>query len=142
MSEPVEVKTNPDLNTLFESEEFWLPIMALDGKTPFIGADGEPWRIKLAGPTHDLGFKAEEDMRGRIIRAAAGEDPTETYIDRALAPLVTRTLGWTPVTLGGGTFHYSPENAKLLYRKGDYIRRQVERALQTNEGFRKKPSAS
>jgi hypothetical protein len=125
------------LDSLFSSPESVIEINGPDGK-PFIGADGEPWRITIAGPTHAMGFKAEESMRIRVLRAMDGSKETESdYIERVLEPLVIRTLAWSPINLGGAPYLCTPENARKLYRESDLVRKQVEGFIYKSGNFLK-----
>lgn len=114
------------LDALIGQKESTLRIVGPDGQ-PFLGANGEPWTITIAGPTHPKGFQAEEAMRLRVLRQMEGKGETaEEYIDRVIEPLVVRTIAWTPIQLGGEPFLCTPENARKLYRESDVVRKQVE----------------
>lgn len=133
-----------DLLDLFEKTEEWLEIKMGDGKTSFIGADGEPFRIKIAGPAHPMAFRAEEVVRHRVLREMSGEAKAETspdqYIERALEPLIIRTLDWSPIFSNGNLFPCTPANVKHLYRNSDLVRKQVEGFVFRSENFQKKPA--
>ena len=123
------------LESLIGKKQADVAIIGPDG-APFVGADGDQWRITIAGPTHPKGFAAEEAMRLRALRQLDGRGETaEEYIDRVLEPLVTRTIGWTPVTLNGEPFVYSSENARKLYRESDLVRKQVEVFIYRSASF-------
>lgn len=133
-----------DLLDLFEKTEEWLEIKTGDGKTSFIGADGEPFRILIAGPAHPRAFRAEELVRHRVLREMSGEGRGEVtpdqYIERALEPLIIRTLDWSPIMSNGAIFPCTPENVKYLYRNSDLVRKQVEGFVFRAENFQKKPA--
>lgn len=125
------------LDALFSSPESDLEIVGPDGK-PFVGADGEPWKIRIAGPTHPMGFKAEESMRLRVLRQMeSGKETPDDYIDRVLEPLILRTLSWTPINLGDKPFPCTAENARKLYRESDVVRKQVEGFIYKTANFLK-----
>lgn len=134
-----------DIAALFEKPETALEIKGPDG-APFMGSDGEPWRITIAGPSHAQGFRAEEAMRLRVLRQMTDKDkaanPAEDYIERVLEPLVLRTIDWSPINQNGKPFLFTPENARLLYRTSDLVRKQVEGFVYRAENFRQTPSQS
>lgn len=135
-----------DLSDLQDLETFEVPILKSDG-TPVMGSDGQPWKIKVAGPSHPATFRAQ-DMVGITVKRIAGEkdrkdDEGETDEDvrlRMLAPLIERTLGWSPTTFQGSPFPFSRDNAIAIYTTAALIRSQVEQALYTEGNFRKRPS--
>jgi hypothetical protein len=128
-----------------EAEEAWLPIMGADSK-PFVGSDGEQFKIKIAGPTHSAGFRADEALRLRVLKQMTNQTGVETiaedYIARVLEPLVLRTLDWTPISQGDQLFVCNEENARRLYRQSDLVRKQVEGFIYRAENFQPKPSGS
>lgn len=125
------------LDALIGQKESVLRILGPDNN-PFMGADGEPWTITIAGPTHPKGFQAEEALRLRVLKQLDGKGETaEEYIDRVIEPLVIRTLSWTPINLGNEPFPCTPENARKLYRESDLVRKQVEGFIFRSANFLK-----
>ena len=123
------------LDSLIGAKEAKLTILGVDG-SPFVGADGEPWTITIAGPTHAKGFAAEETMRLRALKLLEGKGETsEEYIDRVLEPLILRTIAWSPITLAGQPFPCTPENVKRVYRESDFVRKQVEGFVYKTSNF-------
>jgi len=98
-----------------------------------MGSDGEPWRIVFAGPDHQKASRLSPRQQRRMLaRMMAGRDDA---MEAQIAPLVKRTLAWSPVELEGKPFPCTPENARRLFSRSVTIRRQAERFLVSEGSF-------
>jgi hypothetical protein len=128
-----------DLADIVEAKTFKLTIIKNDG-TPLLGSDDKPFQIDLAGPSHVQAFKAQNDMVAKAVRARR-ENKMDVGEPRDFVEhLVTRTLGWSPITWKGKPFPFSVESAFDLYTQSELVRRQVEVAINTPENFLPKTS--
>ena len=92
------------------------------------------WIIDIAGPGHPETIAlGNETARERLVQQReqeqarvngkkwkGGDVDPDSERDRNLSRIARRILGWTPVTLNGEAFAYSPANAILLLKEPAY----------------------
>jgi hypothetical protein len=117
-------------------------IQIVDPRTllPLTGQDGTPWLITVAGPNHAITRRLMDDALKRASRRqelgrAGRDDGLEEIEARNIENLVARSLGWTPAV----TLPFSQANAAEVYRKYDWVRRQVNQFLSDEANFLKLP---
>ncbi len=106
--------------------------------------DGAPLDVTftLAGPEHPtrqkLALQMSRDMRRRVQKAGklVLEDP-EDELEQETDFLVSCTLGWKNLEIGGKPVEFSPGEARTLYTspKFAWVRRQIRKALDDAEVF-------
>lgn len=115
-----EVKSSFDLSMLDAADEAEMEIR-VNGK-----ATG--WRLKFAGPGHPKAIALENRLaRENLERRKAQEraqvngrkwKPDDESVEEVVAKnidlIVERLIDWSPVTIDGEPYPFSPENARKL----------------------------
>lgn len=125
-----------DLTDLDTVNETWLTIIKPGGQ-PMLGADGQPWRIKVASELHAVTLRAQTraQERTREVLQQLGEIPEAKSIEIATEQLAARVLDWTPTRRGSEEFPCTRENAIETLKRSDVVRRQVEDFLSRASNF-------
>ena len=97
--------------------------------------DGAPVTITVAGsdsPAYknrqrELARTAAIDATGKSIAQAAADKivPPDSSHGFAMEMLVACTLGWQGITWNGKALAFTPENARMLYNRHEWLRENV-----------------
>lgn len=120
---------------------------AMTLKHPITGEDatfnGKPIRIFLKG-NDSTAFKNRLDFHRRKSGRNDRKEPTIAEMEEQSADLLSVvTIGWENVPWEGGELlEFSRENAKMLYKKRPWVRRQVDEFVAEAENFIKSSSSN
>lgn len=101
--------------------------------------DGNKVTITLNGPDSDAVRRAEREWADKRlkegIRRKKVNVTTAQIEEQAINVDVAATVDWSGIEVDGDEFEYSPENARVLYKKFPWIREQVEEFFNDRSNF-------
>ncbi len=114
---------------------------------PILQPGGKPVTITLAGMESNKFRKARNVIGNRYLKQSGGArypfaQTTEAAIDDQAFQLASVTLSWEGIVDEGQPIECNAVNAKRLYIKYDFLRRQVDEFVGEQRNFWKASSTS
>lgn len=95
-----------------------------------------PISIRLAGADSARFRKAERANRDKRLRGGLRRPPTAAELDAdGLELLVQCTLGWSGIIVDGQQLEFTPANVRILYKRFQWIREQVDLFMGDRQNF-------
>lgn len=103
--------------------------------------DGKPISLTLAGRDSDRYQRAARATRNKRLKAQqsgrTAQISAEEMENDSIETIVSCTIGWEGICVDGATLPFSPDNARLLYKRLPWLLEQADAFIVDRANFLK-----